>query len=106
MLRVTEIDDFIRLGLLEEEQRESPEALQDVHLVPPSGGNGREDALCGAVTDNGRHRSCGLPFWRDAVRAKSLPLSATAAEGAVSISSEVLEDAIAYPPATGFPISH
>jgi ABC-type branched-subunit amino acid transport system ATPase component len=30
LLRVTEIDEFIRLGLLEEEQRESPEALQAV----------------------------------------------------------------------------
>jgi hypothetical protein len=30
LLRVTEIDEFIRLGLLEEEQRESPEALRAV----------------------------------------------------------------------------
>jgi hypothetical protein len=32
LLRVTDIDEFIRLGLLEEEQRESPEALQAVVL--------------------------------------------------------------------------
>jgi hypothetical protein len=30
LLRVTEIDDLVRLGLLDEEQRESPEALQAV----------------------------------------------------------------------------
>jgi hypothetical protein len=32
LLRVTEIDEMIRLGLLKEEQRESPEALQGVVL--------------------------------------------------------------------------
>jgi hypothetical protein len=32
LLRGTEIDDMIRLGLLKEEQRESPEALQGVVL--------------------------------------------------------------------------
>jgi hypothetical protein len=31
-LRVTEIDDFIRMGLLDEEHRDSPEALQAVVL--------------------------------------------------------------------------
>jgi hypothetical protein len=30
LLRVTEIDDLVRLGLLDEAQRESPEALQAV----------------------------------------------------------------------------
>jgi hypothetical protein len=30
LLRVTDIDEFIRLGLLEEDQRESPEAIQTV----------------------------------------------------------------------------
>jgi hypothetical protein len=30
LLQVTDIEEFIRLGLLEEEQRESPEALEAV----------------------------------------------------------------------------
>jgi hypothetical protein len=32
LLRVTDIDDFVRLGLLKEELRESPEAIEAVVL--------------------------------------------------------------------------